>query len=132
MISSIMISSGNDPGSGGHSVFLGQVRADVRDSKQVTEIEYSAYEGMVRKEAEKIIQSILSEFDDVRSVKILHSIGRVKTGEVSLLVLVSAGHRRQAMEACSKTVELIKSNFPVWKKEIFQDNSYEWQQNNPA
>lgn len=128
LISSIMISSGNDRGSGGLSVFLGQVRADIKGSKQVAAIEYSAYEGMVRKEAERIIQTILSEFSDVRMVKIMHSTGRVNAGEISLFVLVSAGHRHQAMEACSKTVELIKSNFPVWKKEIFRDNTHEWQQ----
>jgi molybdopterin synthase catalytic subunit len=53
-------------------------------------------------------------------------------GEVSLLVLVSAGHRQQAMTACSKTVELIKEKLPVWKKEIFEDNTHEWAQNNHA
>ena len=132
MISSILASFGNDPASGGHSVFLGQVRADVKGSKQIAAIEYSAYEGMVRKEAEKITQSIFSEFNDVRSVKIMHSTGRVNAGEISLFVVVSAGHRHQAMDACSKTVELIKSDLPIWKKEIFSDNTHEWQQNNLA
>jgi len=132
MISSILASFGNDPVSGGHSVFLGQVRADVKGSKQVVAIDYSAYEDMVRKEAEKITQSIFSEFNDVRSVKIMHSTGRVNAGEISLFVLVSSGHRHQAMEACSKTVELIKSNLPIWKKEIFSDNTHEWQQDSLA
>jgi molybdopterin synthase catalytic subunit len=62
----------------------------------------------------------------------MHSTGRVNAGEISLFVLVSAGHRHQAMEACSKTVELIKSNLPIWKKEIFSDNTHEWQQNSLA
>jgi len=43
-----------------------------------------------------------------------------------LLVAVSGGHRQQAMEACSKTVELIKERLPVWKKELFGDNSHLW------
>jgi molybdopterin synthase catalytic subunit len=30
------------------------------------------------------------------------------------------------MLACSKTVELIKENLPVWKKEIFDDDSHQW------
>ena len=132
MISSILAFFGNDPASGGHSVFLGQVRADVKGSKQVVAIDYSAYEDMVRKEAEKITQSIFSEFNDVRSVKIMHSTGRVNAGEISLFVLVSSGHRHQAMEACSKTVELIKSNLPIWKKEIFSDNTHEWQKDSLA
>lgn len=117
---------------GGHSIFLGQVRADVKGIRKVKAIEYSAYEEMVWKEAEVIIKTILSEFSDVKSVDILHSTGRVMAGEVSLLVLVSAGHRQQAITACSKTVELIKERLPVWKKEIFEDNTHEWVQNNLA
>jgi molybdopterin synthase catalytic subunit len=117
---------------GGHSIFLGQVRADVKGIRKVKAIEYSAYEEMVGKEADIIKKAILSEFSDVKSVDIVHSTGRVMAGEVSLLVLVSAGHRQQSMTACSKTVELIKEKLPVWKKEIFEDNTREWAQNNNA
>ena len=111
---------------GGHMFFLGQVRADDSDGKKVKAIQYSAYEEMVKSEAEKIKKSILTEFEDVKSVYIVHSTGTVNVGEISLAVLVSAGHRQQAIQACSKTVELIKANLPVWKKEIFEDNSYHW------
>jgi molybdopterin synthase catalytic subunit len=117
---------------GAHSIFLGQVRADVKGIRKVKAIEYSAYEEMAGKEAEAIIKVILAEFSDVKSVDILHSTGRVMAGEVSLLVLVSGGHRHQAMTACSKTVELIKEKLPVWKKEIFEDNTHEWIKNNLA
>jgi molybdopterin synthase catalytic subunit len=50
----------------------------------------------------------------------------VKTGEVSLLVLVSAGHRAQSFRALEKCVELIKGNLPVWKKELFTDGTSRW------
>lgn len=115
--------------SGGHSVFLGQVRADEVNGLKVEAIEYSAYEAMVKVEADKIKESVLLEFDDANTVDIIHSTGIVKAGEISLLVFVSAGHRHHAIEACSKTVELIKEKFPVWKKEIFDDDSHLWKQN---
>jgi len=118
----------NKTDSGGHSFFLGQVRADEIDGKKVRAIEYSAYEGMVLVEADKIKAIILSEFEDAKSIDFIHSTGIVKAGEFSLLVIVSAGHRYQAINACSKTVELIKEKLPVWKKEIFDDNSHEWKQ----
>ena len=117
---------------GGHSVFLGQVRADVKGHRRVKAIEYSAYEEMVRKEAEAIQKEILSEFNDVKTVVILHSTGRVMAGEVSLLVVVSGGHRQQAMTACSRAVDLVKEKLPVWKKEIYEDDTHEWVQNNLA
>ena len=111
---------------GGHSFFLGQVRADKVDGKRVIAIEYSAYESMVKSVADNIIKSVLEKFDDVKLINIIHSTGTVKSGEISLLVSVSAGHRKQAMEACSMTVELIKERLPVWKKEVYEDSTHIW------
>jgi molybdopterin synthase catalytic subunit len=112
--------------SGGHSVFLGQVRADENDGKKVRAIDYSAYDTMVEAEAEKIRQTVLSEFSDAKSIHIVHSKGLVNAGEISLFVIVSAGHRQQAFQACSRTVELIKERLPVWKREIYDDDSHKW------
>jgi molybdopterin synthase catalytic subunit len=112
---------------GGHSVFLGQVRADTVDGKKVKAIEYSAYDAMVSTEGDKIKNAILKEFCDTRTVDIVHSTGIVNAGEISLFVLVSARHRQQAIQACARAVELIKEKLPVWKKELYEDNSYEWQ-----
>jgi molybdopterin synthase catalytic subunit len=125
-ISSFLKALDKKADSGGHSVFLGQVRADIVRGKRVLAIEYSAYEAIVKAEADKIVKQVCSEFNDVRSIEFLHSVGIVKAGKISLLVLVSAGHRKHAIEACTKTVELIKEKLPIWKKEIFEDSSYEW------
>jgi molybdopterin synthase catalytic subunit len=125
-ISQLLEKAGKETDSGGHSIFLGQVRADDINGKKVMAIEYSAYEEMVKIESEKIKEAVLSEFGDVKSIEIVHSKGIVKAGEISLFVLVSAGHRYQAIKACSTTVELIKEKLPVWKREIFDDGSREW------
>ncbi len=126
IITQLIEKMGGKTDSGGHMLFLGQVRADVIDGLKVKAIEYSAYIELVNVEAEKIKKTIFSEFADVKSIEIVHSTGIVNAGEISLLVFVSAGHRHQAMQACSKTVELIKVNLPVWKKEIFEDDSHKW------
>jgi molybdopterin synthase catalytic subunit len=126
VISCFLEKLGEKTDSGGHSVFLGQVRTDEINGKKVKAIEYSAYEEMVVVEADKIKATILSEFEDAKSIDIVHSTGIVKAGEISLFVLVSAGHRHQAINACNKTVELIKEKLPVWKKEIFDDGSHKW------
>ena len=126
LISQLVEKMSHNTDSGGHSIFLGQVRADEIDGKSVKAIEYSAYVEMVNIEAENIKKKILSEFPDVKSVDIIHSTGIVSAGEISLLVFISAGHRHQAIQACSKTVEFIKDNLPVWKKEIFEDDSHKW------
>jgi molybdopterin synthase catalytic subunit len=111
---------------GGHSIFLGQVRGDLSDTRRVRAIEYSAYEEMVSAEAQRIKNIIFNEFSDVLEIIIIHAVGTVNVGELSMFVLVSAGHRNHAVKACGKTVEMIKENFPVWKKEIFEDSTHKW------
>jgi molybdopterin synthase catalytic subunit len=126
IISEIILRIGRHKDAGGNMIFLGQVRADENEGKRVKAIEYSAYTEMVDAEAENIKKKIYSEFSDVKSIVIVHSTGVVSAGEISLLVLVCSGHRQQAMQACSKTVEMIKANLPVWKKEIYEDDSHTW------
>ncbi len=104
---------------GAHMLFLGQVKSDLVEGKQVRAIEYSAYEEMVISEADKINKTILSEFGDVKSIEIVHSKGLVNAGEISLLVMVSAGNPGQAQAACAKAVELIKDKLPILKREVF-------------
>jgi molybdopterin synthase catalytic subunit len=117
---------------GAHSIFLGQVRNDISEGRAVLQIDYSAYEEMVSSVAEKIKKTIMQEFQDILEIVIIHSTGTVRTGEISMFVLVSSGHRAAAISACQKTVELIKEKLPVWKKEIYEDGSSKWQQNKPA
>ncbi|TFG44093.1 MAG: molybdenum cofactor biosynthesis protein MoaE [Bacteroidia bacterium] len=128
-ISEIVAKGGENQECGAHSLFLGQVRRDEADGKFVKAIDYSAFEEMVIMEADKIKKSILSEFNDVKAIEIVHSKGLVKSGEISLLVMVSAGHRDHASKACAKVVELIKEKLPIWKKVIFEDDSDQWKQN---
>jgi molybdopterin synthase catalytic subunit len=128
-IAAEIVNLGRRKDTGAHSIFLGQVRDDLSGGSRVQAIEYSAYEGMVGTEAEKIKEIIFSEFSDVLEITIIHATGTVKAGEISMFVLVSAGHREHASEACRKTVELIKERLPVWKKEIFEDDSHRWQEN---
>lgn len=111
---------------GAHALFLGQVRDDLIDGKKVTGIEYSAYAEMIDPVVQAIKDELFSEFSDLICVHIHHSTGLVRCGEISLVVMVSSGHRKQSFEALEKCVELIKEKLPVWKKELFADDSSRW------
>jgi molybdopterin synthase catalytic subunit len=128
-LSDIIGLSQADSGAGAHSLFLGQVRADIIDTREVRAIDYSAYKEMVDTEADRIKKVTTDAFPDIRSIVIVHSTGIVKAGEISLLVLVTAGHRDQATRGCRHVLELIKSNYPVWKKELFDDDTSRWAEN---
>ena len=113
---------------GAHDIFLGQVRADVIDGKEVAAIEYSAYEEMANQKFNEIREATFRKFQ-LSCMHIYHSIGTVKTGEICLFVFVSSPHRKEVFEALHHVVEEIKSQVPVFGKELFEDDSYQWKVN---
>ena len=114
---------------GAHSIFLGQVRNDIIDGKPVEAIEYSTYEEMALEQMHKIRQAIFQKYQ-LTCMHVYHSLGIVKAGEISLFVFTSSEHRVAAIDACAEVVERIKKELPVWGKELFEDESYQWKQNN--
>ena len=113
---------------GGHSIFLGQVRADEMDSKVVSAIEYTAYEDMALEKMHSIREEIFSRYE-LTCMHVYHSLGKVATGEICLFVFTSSAHRKMAIDACEETVERIKAELPVWGKELFDNESYQWKVN---
>ena len=113
---------------GGHSIFLGQVRADKIEGKEVSCIEYTTYEEMALEKMHAIREDIFSKYD-LTCMHVYHSLGKVAAGEISLFVFTSSVHRKDAIDACEETVEKIKAELPVWGKEFFGDESYHWKVN---
>lgn len=113
---------------GAHDIFLGQVRADEIEGKKVEAIEYSAYEEMANLKFHEIREAAFKRFN-LSCLHIYHSIGIVKTGEICLFVLVSSPHRKEVFEALHEVVEEIKKQVPVFGKELFEDDSYQWKVN---
>ncbi len=115
-------------GIGGHSIFLGQVRADMIDDKKVAAIEYTAYQEMALQKMHLIREDIFAKYPLV-CMHVYHSLGVVPAGEICLFVFSSAAHRKAAIDACEETVERLKAELPVWGKELFEDNTYQWKIN---
>lgn len=113
---------------GAHSIFLGQVRADVVNDSVVTAIEYTAYEAMALEKAHSIREETFAKYA-LTCMHIYHSLGVVSVGEISLFVFTSAPHRKAAIQACEEVVERIKHELPVWGKELTADNAYTWKEN---
>jgi len=113
---------------GAHDIFLGQVRADVIEGKEVKAIDYSAYEDMANKKFHEIREATFEKYE-LSCMHIYHSLGRVEVGEICLFVFVSAPHRKEVFEALHYVVEEIKSQVPVFGKEVFEDATYQWKTN---
>jgi molybdopterin synthase catalytic subunit len=113
---------------GAHSIFLGQVRNDEIDGQTVIAIDYSAYEQMAEEKLHEIREETFSKYS-LSCMHIYHSIGKVAAGEISLFVFTSSTHRKDAIDACSYLVNRIKEDVPIWGKEIFADESFQWKTN---
>jgi molybdopterin synthase catalytic subunit len=113
---------------GGHSIFLGQVRADLIDDKQVEAIEYTSHVDMALEKMTEIREAIFAKYP-LTCMHVYHSLGAIKAGEICLFVFTSSAHRKAAIEACNECVERIKAELPVWGKEIFQGEGYQWKVN---
>jgi len=113
---------------GGHSIFLGQVRADEINGKKVGGIEYTAYEEMANEQMHAIREAIFEKYQ-LTCMHVYHSLGKIAAGEICLFVFTSAPHRKAAIDACEETVERLKAELPVWGKEIMEDETYQWKIN---
>jgi molybdopterin synthase catalytic subunit len=113
---------------GGHQIFLGQVRADMLNGKQVGAIEYTAYEEMANNQMMQIREDVFEKYPLV-CMHVYHSLGTVAAGEICLFVFTSSEHRKAATDACTELVERIKAELPVWGKELFTDETHQWKVN---
>ena len=113
---------------GGHSIFLGQIRADEKDGKKIIAIEYTAYEQMALEKMHEVREDIFQKYP-LTCMHVHHSLGKIAAGEICFFVFTSSAHRKAALDACAETVERIKTELPVWGQEFFEDETYQWKEN---
>jgi molybdopterin synthase catalytic subunit len=114
-----------DPGNGAIVVMSGTVRNQT-DGKPVQYLEYQAYEPMALTIFQQIAHNIRITWTDTKTVVIHHRVGKLKIGEISVLVAVGCPHRAEAFEACRYAIDTLKHNAPIWKKEHWQNGHSEW------
>lgn len=81
---------------------------------------YQAYAPMAINEMKRLGSQAHEEFD-IAHIGIVHRTGRLEIGETSVVISVSAPHRRAAFQACEWAIRELKRTVPIWKKEVFED-----------
>ena len=81
---------------------------------------YEAYAPMAINELKRLGNEAHQRFD-IAHIGIVHRTGRLEIGETSVVICVSAPHRRAAFEACEWAIRELKRTVPIWKKEVFED-----------
>jgi MoaE-MoaD fusion protein len=108
---------------GAIATFSGTARRHSR-GRTVLYLDYEAYEGMAEEMMAKLGDDLKRRYE-IEAVAIHHRVGRVELGEPSVVVAVSATHRRDALAACKDAIDILKADVPVWKKEVYEGGE-EW------
>lgn len=103
--------------------FCGVVRNHA-NNKPTRYLVYEAYPEMAEKKMAEIGAQIAAKWA-IEDVGIVHRVGRLGIGEISVLIAVSAPHRAEAFEACRYAIDRLKETVPIWKKEVGEDGE-EW------
>jgi len=120
-----------DPGAGAVVLFLGVVR-DNSEAGHVDKIEYQAYEPMAEKTLAREEEVVKRMWPATKAVKIVHRVGRLAVGDVSVAIAVSSPHRAEAFEACRHAIETIKHEAPIWKREKLAGGREVWVEGVPV
>ncbi len=112
------------PEAGAVVLFLGTVRNNT-DGQQVKHLEYDAYTPMAERKMAEIGQEILEKWG-IKHVAIIHRVGKLEIGEVSVTVGVASPHRKDGFEACKYAMDRLKQIVPIWKREVWLDGDAEW------
>jgi molybdopterin synthase catalytic subunit len=112
------------PRCGAVVLFLGTVR-DLTGEHVTAFLEYEAYAAMAEKKLSEIEAEVRRRWP-VGEIAIIHRLGRLEVGEVSVAVAVSCPHRGEAFDAGRYAIDALKELVPIWKKENAPDGTGEW------
>ena len=105
-------------------LFVGVVR-DHNEGRSVKGVHYYAYEKMADLVLREIVEEATNSLGTDRIV-VVHRLGKLKVGDISVAIAVSSPHRANSYEASRFIIEEINRRLPIWKKELYSDGNEEW------
>ncbi len=112
------------PGCGAVVLFLGTVRDRTGDQLTVA-LDYEAYPTMAEKKLAEVEQETRARWP-IGDIVLVHRLGHLQVGEVSVAVAVSCPHRAEAFEAGRYAIDRLKEIVPIWKKENDPEGAGHW------
>ena len=110
--------------SGAVVLFLGTVR-ELTEGRRTVALDYEAYPQMADAKLAEL-EAIARSRWPIDQVGIVHRLGHLELGDISVAVAVSCPHRVQAFEAARFLIDELKVSVPIWKQENWADGSTEW------
>ncbi|MCX8170077.1 MAG: molybdenum cofactor biosynthesis protein MoaE, partial [Candidatus Methanomethyliaceae archaeon] len=103
--------------------FIGVVRGKTLDGKKVEKLEYEVFEEIAKRSLENIANTIYM-MGGIIDVAVCHKYGVFSPGEDVLYIIVAAERSEKAIDAIRATLEKVKHEIPIWKKEYTAEGAY--------
>lgn len=118
-----LLAAVGDPRAGAVALFCGTVREHSR-GRTVQFLEYEAYETLAEREMRRIAEEAAHRWPALQ-VAVLHRLGHLEVGEISVAIAVAAPHRADAFAAARFIIDTLKQTVPIWKREVWGEGE-EW------
>lgn len=107
---------GADEGVGAVASFIGYCRA-TSGGRAVERLELEHYPGFTEAAIERLAEPI-STRHKLASLLVTHRVGAIFPGEAIVLVAAMSPHRAAAFAAVSELMDYLKTDAPIWKREV--------------
>ena len=101
--------------------YIGVIR-DHSQGKLVLSVEYQDSKKMAESKLREIANEVRQKWQ-INNIAICHRTGKLKVGDINLVVAVAAAHRPEGFAACQYAIDRFKQTIPTHKKETYQDGS---------
>lgn len=115
----------SDPGFGGLNMFVGKVRC-LNFGREVTGISYDIYRELALNMFRALASEVEREFGPRVKLFVSHACGRLRVGDIAVVVAAGTPHRDEAFRACRALIEAVKHRAPIWKHEHYIDGGSAW------
>ncbi|KAF2275996.1 molybdenum cofactor synthesis protein-like protein 2 large subunit [Westerdykella ornata] len=115
------------PSAGATVLFIGTTRDNFNDLP-VASLAYTSYTPLAMATLYSIAEHMLQKHSLVK-IAIVHKLGECPVGEESIVIAVSAAHRREAWRAGEEALEETKRRVEIWKLERFVGGEGVWRAN---
>ena len=95
------------------------------DGRCTVALDYEGYPEMAKLKLAELEAEARTRWP-IDRVGIIHRLGRLELGSISVAVAVSCPHRKQAFEAGQFLIDQLKVSVPIWKQENWADGTSEW------
>jgi molybdopterin synthase catalytic subunit len=107
------------PDCGGIVIFCGTVR-DFSDGRPgVTALDYEVYPEQAVPRLDHVAAAARRQWPMIGRLVLLHRVGHLEVGEVSVVVAASTPHRDEAFDAARYCIDTLKHTVPIWKRETW-------------